>query len=142
MTRVAGGLIGLVFGIVLSWSAMSDPDVVRNTLLFESSYMFEFFGAAFATAFVGVRLARRYAKRAVLTDSPISWRAEAPERRHVVGALIFGVGWGVTGACPGPIATQLGQGVPWALFTAAGAIAGVYLFLRRGDAETEPAVEG
>ena len=63
-----------------------------------------------------------------------------PERRHVTGALIFGVGWGVSDACPGPIATQLGQGIGWALWTLTGVLLGVYLFLRNSE-ETEPATD-
>ena len=55
---------------------------------------------------------------------------------------MFGLGWGIADACPGPIATQVGQGIPWALFTMAGVVAGVYLFLRRGAPETEPAADG
>ena len=45
------------------------------------------------------------------------------------------------GTCPGPILTQIGQGVPWALSTAVGMVAGVYLFLRRHQPETEPAAD-
>ena len=59
----------------------------------------------------------------------------------VVGSLMFGVGWGVADACPGPIATQVGQGIAWALFTLAGTVVGVYLFLRRSRVETEPSVD-
>jgi uncharacterized membrane protein YedE/YeeE len=137
--RVAGGLIGVVFGVVLSWSAMSNPAVVRQALLFERAYMFLFFAAAVLTAVAGLQLLKRYQRRSVLTDAPIGWTAERPERRHVTGALIFGLGWGLTGACPGPIATQLGQGIAWGLPIVAGVVVGVYLFLRRSDVETEPA---
>ncbi len=139
-TRIAGGLIGVVFGITLCWTGMSNPNVIRGALLFEQSYLFLFFAAAVLTATVGLRVLRRYQRRAVLTDAPIAWEPEPPQRRHIAGALIFGLGWGVSGACPGPIATQIGQGVPWAVFTLVGAAAGVYLFLRRAD-ETEPATE-
>ncbi len=62
-----------------------------------------------------------------------------PERRHISGSLLFGLGWGISGACPGPIATQIGQGVGWGVFTLVGAVGGVWLFLRSGAAETEPA---
>ncbi|MEA2249567.1 MAG: uncharacterized protein QOH46_4096, partial [Solirubrobacteraceae bacterium] len=131
MTGAAGAAIGVVFGIVLSWSAMSNPAVVREALLFENGYMYLFFASAVATAVIGLRLVRRLRSRAVLTGVPIGWRPERPARRHVVGSLVFGLGWGLTGACPGPIATQIGQGIPWALFTLTGVVAGVYLFLRR-----------
>jgi uncharacterized membrane protein YedE/YeeE len=130
--RLAGLAIGIVFGVVLSWSGMTSPEVIREALLFEESYLFLFFASAVATAAVGTRLLRRVG----LT----SWSTERPERRHLAGALIFGVGWGVSDACPGPVATQIGQGIGWGLFTLAGILLGVYLYLRRGE-ETEPASE-
>lgn len=140
-TRAAGAVIGVVFGVVLSWSLMSDPAVVQATLRFEDPYLFLFFGSAFATAAIGLQLVRRFQSRALLTGGPIGWAAPPPERRHVVGSLIFGAGWGVSGACPGPIATQIGQGVPWALVTLAGVVGGVLLSLRGTTGETEPAAD-
>lgn len=141
MKAFAGAAIGVVFGVVLSWSLMSDPSVVQATLRFEDPYLFLFFASAVAVAATGLQLVKRYQSRAVLTDTPIGWDRPRPQRHHVVGSLIFGAGWGITGACPGPIATQLGQGVPWALFTFAGAAAGVYIFLRGSTGETEPAAD-
>jgi uncharacterized membrane protein YedE/YeeE len=128
--RVAGAVIGLVFGITLCWSGMSNPDVIRKALLFEDSYLFLMFASAVAVAMAGQELLRRRRGEALVR--------ERPHRRHVVGSLLFGIGWGVADACPGPIATQVGQGIVWAAFTFAGAVAGVYLFQRRGAAETEP----
>ena len=69
----------------------------------------------------------------MLTGEPVAWSPSAPRRRHVVGSLIFGVGWAVADACPGPIATQVGQGVLWSLFTITGVVIGMVLFLRVGD---------
>ena len=57
----------------------------------------------------------------------MSWTTVRPRREHIVGSVLFGTGWAVADACPGPIAAQLGQGVPWALATAAGLMFGVYL---------------
>jgi uncharacterized protein len=133
--RVAAIAIGIVFGVVLTWSGMSNPNVLRAGLLFESSYLFLFFGAAVTTAFVGLRLLRWANTRALITHEPIAWAPVAPERRHVVGSIIFGIGWGVANVCPGPIATQLGQGIAWSLFTTAGLVLGIVLFTR----STEPA---
>ena len=120
---------------------MSSPVVIRQALLFEKSYLFLFFASAVITAVIGLRVLRRVQTRAVLTRAPLTWTPERPQGRHVYGALIFGVGWGVADACPGPIATQLGQGIGWSLFTMAGVVAGVLLFLRRSAVETEPAVD-
>ena len=131
-TRVAGGLVGVVFGVTLSWTGMSSPDVIRDALLLHSSYLYLFFASAVATATVGQWLVRRARMRAVLTGEPVAWKPEAPRRRHVVGSLVFGVGWAVADSCPGPIATQVGQGVLWSLFTITGVVIGMVLYLRAG----------
>jgi uncharacterized protein len=140
--RVLGLLVGVVFGVVLCWSGMISPVVIREALLFEDSYLFLFFAAAVATAAIGQLVVRRVMRTAVLTGRPVSWSSERPERRHIVGSAIFGLGWGVADACPGPIAAQVGQGIWWAVFTLAGLIIGVRLFLRRSEiGETEPPSE-
>jgi uncharacterized membrane protein YedE/YeeE len=90
---------------------------------------------------VGLQILKRVRQRAVLTDKPLSFNAERPQRRHVVGALLFGIGWGVANVCPGPILAQLGEGIGWGVITFVGAAGGVYFFLRRGAKETEPAAD-
>ena len=135
-THVAGLLIGIVFGVVLSWSGMSSPDVIREGLLFQDSYLFLFFFGAVTTAFVGLRILRRRAPRALLTGERVAWETVRPERRHVAGSLLFGIGWGVSGACPGPIATQIGQGIWWGVPTTVGLVGGILLF-RRLQARTQ-----
>ena len=131
MKRLSALVVGFVFGLSLSWSGMTDPDVLRDGLLFRDSYLFLFFISALLTAFVGLRVLKVLQARALLTGEPVSWTRVAPERRHVVGSLLFGVGWAVADACPGPVAAQLGQGVFWSVATALGLVFGVWLFLRR-----------
>ena len=138
-TRVAGGLVGVVFGVTLSWTGMSSPEVLRDALLLRSAYLYLFFASAVATATLGVWLLRRARARATLTGEPVGWVPAAPRRDHVVGSLVFGVGWGVADACPGPIATQVGQGVLWSLFTIVGVVAGIVLAQRRGASAGEGA---
>jgi len=129
-TKVAGALIGLVFGAVLSWSGMTSPEVIRKGLRFQDAYLFFFFGGAVTTAFVGLRILKRKAPPALLTGETVAWETIKPERRHVAGSMIFGVGWGISCACPGPIATQLGQGIAYGIPTMIGVAAGVLLFRR------------
>jgi uncharacterized membrane protein YedE/YeeE len=128
-TRAAAAIVGTVFGVTLAWSGMSNPEVLRAGLLFRNSYLFLFFASALLTAFVGLRVLRRSGSRAILTGEPLTWSKARPRRRHVAGSVIFGVGWGIADACPGPVATQIGQGVPWGLATAAGLMLGVWWYL-------------
>jgi uncharacterized membrane protein YedE/YeeE len=142
MKVLAGALIGVVFGVVLSWSGMASPQVIRHALLFEQFYLYGMFATAVGTAWAGLALLRRRERRAVFGGERLTYARERVERRHVTGALLFGLGWGVADACPGPIAAQLGQGVGWAVFTAAGAAAGIWVYLKRRAVETEPASDG
>jgi uncharacterized membrane protein YedE/YeeE len=138
-TRLAGGLVGVIFGVTLSWTGMSSPEVLREALLLDNAYLYLFFASAVATATLGLWLLRRARARAVLTGEPVAWTGDAPQRRHVAGSVIFGVGWGVADACPGPIATQVGQGVLWSLFTITGVVAGIVLSQRFGASAGESA---
>ena len=139
--RAAGAVIGAVFGVMLVWSGMASPDVIRQALLFEDSYLFLFMFSAMSVAALGQYLVRRSRARSILTGSPLEWTPDRPEPRHFTGAALFGVGWGLANVCPAPIATQLGQGIGWALLTFAGVVIGIRLFQRQGAHETEPAVD-
>lgn len=139
--QATGAALGLVFGFMLAWSGMASPAVIREALLFEDSYLFLFMASAVATATIGSHLARRLRSRAVLRDEPIAWSRPRPERRHVTGALLFGVGWGVANVCPGPAAVQVGQGLGWGALTLTGILLGVWLHQRAGAPESEPASE-
>ncbi|HEV2777500.1 MAG TPA: DUF6691 family protein [Solirubrobacteraceae bacterium] len=139
-TRVAAGVIGVVFGVVLSWSGMTSPVVIREGLLLQDPYLFLFFAGAMLTAVVGTRILRVRAPRALLTGETVQWETVQPERRHIVGSALFGIGWGVAGVCPGPIATQLGQGIAWGIPTTIGLVVGIVLFGRlQRRAERAPA---
>ena len=138
-TRAAGLLIGIVFGAMICWTGMINPDVILGALTFQSSYLFLFMGSAVGTGALGLFILRKRAPRAVLVDATVAWEDDPPARRHVTGSLLFGVGWGIACVCPGPILAQLGEGIPWALYSFAGAVVGVFIYLRRGSAETEPA---
>src|SRR3954453_19746154 len=99
--RGAGFAVGIVFGAMLCWTGMTSPDVIREALLFQDSYLFLFFGSAVITSAIGLRLVR--GRTAPLTGARVDWEPVKLQRRHVVGSLVFGVGWGIADACPGPI---------------------------------------
>ena len=131
MVRLAAVLFGAAFGFLISWGQFTDPDRIRDMLLLKDAYLYLMMASAIAVAGTGTWLLRRRRARALLTGEPVSVERTRPERRHLVGAAIFGVGWAVADSCPAPIAAQLTQGVAWSLFTIAGMTIGIVLYRRR-----------
>jgi uncharacterized membrane protein YedE/YeeE len=137
--RLAACLLGGAFGFLISWGQFSDPDRIRDMLLLRDPYLYLMMFSAIAVAGTGTWLLRRRRTRALLTGEPLSVERTRPERRHVVGAAIFGVGWAVADSCPAPIAAQLAQGVWWSLCTIAGIFIGVEVYLRRRERDARSA---
>lgn len=147
--RLAALGLGTVTGFVFAWARMTDPNTFHRMLALDSPRMYLLMGAAVAVAFAGARLLR--GRRALLTGEPIGWSTTRPTRSHIVGSVLFGVGWGISEACPGPTATQLGAGRVLALAVAAGVLVGVRLQPRLARAAEQarhtidasiPAVQG
>jgi uncharacterized membrane protein YedE/YeeE len=139
--RLAATLFGAAFGFLISWGQFSDPDRIRDMLLLRDFYLYLMMFSAIAVAFAGIWVLRRRRARALLTGEPLSVERTRPERRHFVGAAIFGVGWAIADSCPAPIAAQLTQGVLWSLFTITGIFIGVEVYLRRQQRAARTAVE-
>jgi uncharacterized membrane protein YedE/YeeE len=123
--RVCAVVLGVITGFVFSWARMTDPRTFHAMLSLESPRIYLLMGAAVAVAFAGARILR--GRRTLLTGEPIAWTTARPTRSHIVGSVLFGIGWGVSEACPGPTAAQLGAGRVLALAVAAGVLVGVKL---------------
>ena len=121
---VALGL-GVVTGFGFAWPRMTDPETFHRMLALDSPRIYLLMAATVAVAFVGARLLR--GRRALLTGEPIGWTTTRPTRNHVLGSVIFGIGWGISDACPGPVAAQLGAGRVLVIAVAAGIVVGVRL---------------
>src|SRR5436190_11483718 len=123
--RLAALALGTVTGFVFAWARMTDPNTFHRMLALDSPHIYLLMCAAVAVAFTGARLLR--GRRALLSGETIDWTITRPTRSHVVGSVLFGIGWGVSEACPGPTAAQLGAGRVLALAVATGVLVGVKL---------------
>src|SRR3954451_4880206 len=138
--RLAACVFGALFGFLISWGQFSDPDRIRDMLLLHDDYLYLMMFSAIVVESAGIVFLRRRRARAVLTGETLSVERTRPERRHFVGAAIFGLGWAVVDSCPAPIAAQLTQGVWWSLCTVAGVFIGIEVYLRRREAAAGAAV--
>jgi len=110
-------LAGALFGFGLSLSTMVQPRVVLGFLQFQDMGLMLVMGGAVAVALLAYKLLPRIMKKPLLDahfhPHPSTWN-----RNTAVGAALFGVGWGVSGVCPGPAIAGLGLGnwdMLWAL---------------------------
>ncbi|WP_029001962.1 YeeE/YedE family protein [Azohydromonas australica] len=130
MTAFAALLAGLVFGLGLIVSGMADPAKVLGFLdlagAWDPSLAFVM-GGAIGVGLVGFALAGRRT-RSVLGQEMKLPTARHIDRRLVGGSLLFGIGWGIAGFCPGPGLVALGMGEAKALVFVLAMLAGMGLF--------------
>jgi len=117
---------GILFGLGLAVSTMVSPEVVLSFLRFQDFGLMLVMGGAVCVTVVVYQLAPRLLRRPLAGDH-FAHRPSKLDRDTLVGAAIFGVGWGLCGVCPGPAIAGLGTG-NWSLLVALGGIAlGAYL---------------
>lgn len=130
LVMLAGGLI---FGAGLSVSNMAKPEVVLDFLNFRDfGLVFVMFGAAIITG-IGFQGLPKIKENSLMTGEKLGKRIKSLDRKVVIGGIIFGIGWGISGICPGAAYASLGIGnlpVIWAII---GMFVGAYLqtFLRK-----------
>lgn len=120
--------LGLLFGVGLVVSGMSNPAKVLNFLdlfgTFDPSLAFVM-GGAVIVAFIGFRLARTRIRPVLAPAFQVPTRRDI-DARLVAGAALFGIGWGLGGFCPGPALTALGLGAPGTLVCVPAMLAGMW----------------
>ncbi len=118
---------GIVFGFGLGFSQMARPEVVLNFLQFEDfGLLFVMFGAAVVSG-VAFAVMPRLRDGAPLTGNRYERRLKPFDRNVLVGGAVFGVGWGLSGICPGAAYASLGTGNVTILWALAGMFVGAYL---------------
>lgn len=112
---------GALFGFGLSLSTMVQPEVVLSFLRFADWGLMLVMGGAVVVTLLAYKLAPRLLGRPLLGEY-FHWHVSNWNRDTLLGAALFGVGWGLCGVCPGPAIAGLGTG-NWDLLWALGGIA-------------------
>jgi len=117
---------GLIFGLGLAVSGMARPEVVLDFLQFDDFGLVFVMGGAAVVTGITFAVATRYLDRAPLTASEYTRRVKEFDRNVVVGGVVFGVGWGLSGICPGAAYARVGIGNYPILWAIGGMFLGAY----------------
>ena len=127
--RVIGYLvIGIMFGIVMFKSEAASWFRIYEMFRFESFHMYGIIGSALVIGVLGTLLIKKNGMRDVQGE-PITFQPkEKSFSRYMFGGIIFGLGWALAGACPGPIYTLIGAGYIPVIVVFLAALLGTFVY--------------
>ncbi|MFP3948149.1 MAG: DUF6691 family protein [Longimicrobiales bacterium] len=122
-------LLGAYFGVVLMKSEVVSWFRIQEMFRFQSFHMYGIIGSAVLVAAVSVRLIKWIDARSY-TEEPIHLPPKTLGKgvRYAVGGTLFGLGWALTGACPGPLFALFGSGIGVIGVAIASAVLGVWTY--------------
>lgn len=120
-------IVGIVFGILFVKSEVVSWFRIQEMFRFQSFHMFGIIGSAVAVGMISVFLLKRFKTKTIQGDQ-IYIEPKKFHRGQIFGGLIFGLGWAITGACPGPLFAQIGLGITVIVITLLSAILGTWVY--------------
>lgn len=120
-------LIGILFGTTLMKADAVSWFRMQEMFRFQGFQMYGIFMTAIPTAALSIFILKKM-KIKTLDGEPIHIKKKEFNWGYVYGSILFGIGWGLTGACPGPIYVQIGSGLSIAVVTLLSALAGTWVY--------------
>ncbi|MFT6857158.1 MAG: putative membrane protein YedE/YeeE [Cyclobacteriaceae bacterium] len=128
MKNVKFLLVGIIFGIVLTKSEVISWYRIYEMFRFESFHMFGVIGSAVILGIIVVKVIKHF-KLKDIAGNPIVIKEKAKLFwPPIIGGTIFGLGWALTGACPGPIYILIGNGFPSFIVVFMAAVTGTFVY--------------
>ena len=122
-------MIGLFFGIVFVKAEVISWFRIQEMFRLQSFHMYGIIGSAVVVGIISVGLIKRFDIN-TLSGEKITFTDKKFSKGQIYGGLLFGLGWGLTGACPGPLFAQIGIGASVVVVTLLSAIAGTWVYGR------------
>ncbi len=121
-------VIGIFFGIIMYKSEASSWFRIYEMFEFGSFHMYGIIGSALVIGVIGVQLIKRYKIKALGGKEMNLHPKNKSIARYLIGGIIFGLGWALAGACPGPMYVLAGAGYYTILVVIAGALLGTFAY--------------
>jgi len=126
-------LTGVIFGIIMTKSEAVSWYRIQEMFRFQSFFMYGIIGSAVILGIILVAVIKRFRLKDMegqIIHFPVK---DKRWKKYLCGGSVFGMGWAMTGACPGPVFVLLGQGYTVMLMVIAGALAGTFVYARLRD---------
>lgn len=120
-------VVGILFGVVFVKSEVISWFRIQEMFRLQSFHMYGIIGSAVVVGVISVWLIKKFRVKTIYGE-PITIAPKKFNKGQVYGGLIFGFGWAITGACPGPLFAQIGTGAMVIAVTLLSAIAGTWVY--------------
>ena len=120
-------IVGIIFGVVFIKAEIVSWFRIQEMFRFDSFHMYGVIGSAVCVGLISIQLIKRF-KLKTLSGENVSIPDKAFDKGQIYGGLLFGLGWAITGACPGPLFAQIGSGFLAIIVTLLSAIAGTWTY--------------
>ena len=125
-------VVGMIFGIVFVKAEIISWFRIQEMFRFESFHMYGVIGTAVVVGMISVQIIKRKKVKSVEGELIVIHDKEF-NKGQIYGGLIFGLGWAITGACPGPLFAQIGAGFTVVIVTFLSAVVGTWVYGKYKD---------
>lgn len=119
--------VGVLFGIVFVKAEIISWFRMQEMFRLQSFHMYGVIGTAVVVGAISIALIKKF-KVKTIHGEEINFTPKKFNKGQIIGGLIFGLGWALTGACPGPIFAQIGMGITVMIVVLLSAIAGTWVY--------------
>lgn len=120
-------IVGILFGIVFVKAEVISWFRIQEMFRLQSFHMYGVIGSAVLTGMISVWVIKKFNIKTIYGE-PIKIAPKTFNKGQIYGGLIFGFGWAITGACPGPLFAQIGTGAVAVIVTLISAILGTWVY--------------
>lgn len=120
-------IVGIAFGIVFTKAEIISWFRIQEMFRLQSFHMYGVIGTAIVVGMISVWLIKRYNVKTMYGEK-IEFHPKKFNKGQIIGGIIFGLGWAMTGACPGPLFAQIGAGFLVVVVVLLSAVAGTWVY--------------
>ena len=120
-------LVGLLFGIVFIKAEIISWYRIQEMFRFQSFHMYGVIGSAVVVGIISVLIIKKFNVKTIYGEM-VEFHNKKFNKGQIIGGLLFGFGWAITGACPGPIFALIGSGITVMIVTLFFAILGTWVY--------------